>query len=295
MTRGVTLVLGGGGFKGVAHLGVLAVLEEHGVPIERVVGSSVGSLVGAGYCYLRDAGRTHELFMNFLESEGFRAHRFVGLRRRVGRVPLLRRLVHGIRRQVALERMFRRNSAFGNAALRFIVRSLVPHVDLADLPLPLAIGALDLLTGEEVLLTRGDLGTAVMASSSVPGFFPAVEHDGTLLCDPGIVDNLPTHFARRLGAERVLAVDLSSGLGPCRADAAGMEILLRAQEISTRIANRRWASGADVVLRPRLDGRHWLDTSNLPSVVEAGAAAARAGLPAILELASRRQSGRAAG
>ena len=284
MTGGLTLVLGGGGFKGVAHLGVLRVLQENGVPIERVVGTSVGALVGASYCSLRDAEQTHALFMNFLESEGFRAHRFVGLRQRVGRVPIMRRLVHGIRRQVALERMFRRSSAFGNTALRHIVRSIVPRGEIADLPLPLAIGALDLISGEEMLLTAGDLGAAVMASSAVPGFFPPVEWEGRLLCDAGIVNNLPTHLARRLGGRNVVAVDLSAGLGHCRDDAAGMEILLRAQDISTRIANRRWAEAADVVLAPDLGGRHWLDTTNLPAVVELGAAAARQGLPQILEL-----------
>jgi len=279
----ITLVLGGGGFKGVAHLGVLRVLQQAGVPIERVIGTSVGALVGGSYCYLRDADQAHALLMTFLESEGLRAHRLVAMRRG-GHLPLLRRLVHGIRRQVALERMFRRSSAFGNSALRFIVRSVVPNVDIADLPLPLGIGALDLLSGEEVLLTRGDLGLAVAASSAVPGFFPPVEWDGMLLCDAGIVNNLPAESARRLGARNVVAVDLSSGLSPCRADAVGIEVLLRAQDLSTRITNRRWAESADVVVAPELDGRHWLDTSHLAEVVEAGAAAARRALPAILAL-----------
>jgi NTE family protein len=280
----ITLVLGGGGFKGVAHLGVLRVLQQAGVPVERVIGTSVGALVGGSYCYLRDAEATHSLLMNFLQSEGLRAQRLVGLRRRAGGIPLLRRLVHGIRRQVALERMFRRSSAFGNSALRFIVRNVVPHVDIADLPLPLGVGALDLLSGEEVLLTHGDLGLAVAASSAVPGFFPPVEWNGMLLCDAGIVNNLPAEGVRRLGARAVVAVDLSSGLSPCRQDASGIEVLLRAQDISTRIANRRCSESADVVVVPELDGRHWLDTSNLPEVVEAGAVAARRALPAILAL-----------
>ena len=288
--EGITLVLGGGGFKGVAHLGVLRVLEQQRIPIERVIGSSAGALIGASFCHLRDAEETHALVMRFLQAEGLRGaglRTFRGLpnfKRRAGRVPLVRRLVANIRRQVALERMFRRSSAFGGSALRFVVRSLVPKVDIADLPLPLAICVLDLQLGEELLLTRGPLTTAITASGAVPGFFPPVEWDGTLLCDAGIVNNLPTRLARETGARHVVAVDLSAGIGVCRPDAAGMEVLLRAQDISTRLANRRWAADADVVIAPELGERHWLDTTHLEEVVEAGAAAALLAVPRIVQL-----------
>jgi NTE family protein len=296
-SEGITLVLGGGGFKGVAHLGVLRVLQDEGVRIERIVGSSAGALIGASYCHLGDATATHALVMRFLQSEGLLGAGppgFRGLpsfRRRTGRVPLVRRLVAGIRRQVALERMFRRSSAFGGSSLRFIVRSLVPKVDIGELPLPLAVCVLDLQRGEDRLLTRGPLTTAITASGAVPGFFPPVEWEDTLLCDAGIVNNLPTRRAREAGALHVVAVDLSAALGACRADAAGMEVLLRAQDISTRLANRRWASDADIVIAPELGGRHWLDTSDLEQVVQCGARAAREALPGIrglLEAPARR-------
>ena len=284
MTAGITLVLGGGGFKGMAHLGVLRVLQADGIPIERVVGTSAGALIGASFCYLGDAAQTQALVARFLDSDGFRRHNLVALGRRMGRVPLVGRLVANIRRQVALERMFRRSSALGGTAQRFIVRSLVPKLDIAELRVPLAIGVLDLVHGEELLLTRGPLTTAVTASGAVPGFFPPVEWEGRLLCDAGIVDNLPTRLARELGARHVVAVDLSACLAPCRTGAPGLEVLLRAQEISTRLANRRWAEEADVVITPDLLGRHWLDTSGLEEVAAAGAQAATAALPRIREL-----------
>ncbi|MGQ0552614.1 MAG: patatin-like phospholipase family protein [Planctomycetota bacterium] len=284
---GVTLVLGGGGFKGMAHLGVLRVLQQHGIRIEAVYGTSVGALVGATYCWLGDAEQAHDLTLRFLSSEGFRNHSISGFKRRPGRIPLVSRMVSGLRRQVALERIFRRSSAFGGSALRFIVRSLVPKIDIRELRLPLSIGALDLEHGEVILMTRGDLCTAVTASGAVPGFFPPVEWEGRLLCDAGIVNNLPVAPARRSGATRLLAVDLSDGLSPLRSTAVGLDLLLRAQEISTRLANRTWGGGADLVIRPQLGGRHWLDTSDLASVISAGADAARQALPAIRALAAR--------
>jgi NTE family protein len=285
---GVTLVLGGGGFKGVAHVGVLSALQAGGVPIERVVGSSAGALLGATYCYLGDAAEMRRLVTDFLASEGFRAHSLVGFRRQPGKLPLLSRLVHGIRRQVMLERIFRRSSAFGGTAVRYIVKSMVPHVDITDLRLPLGVCVLDLQRGEDLLLTHGDLRAAVLASSAVPGFFPPVEHDGRLLCDAGLVNNLPTQLARDAGGDIIVAVDLSAGLPPSRPDAVGMEVLLRVQEISTRLANQRCGRDADVVITPDLDGRHWLDTSGLTSVIEAGERAATLAVPRIRALLEER-------
>ena len=295
MNGGITLVLGGGGFKGVAHVGVLRALQADGVPIERVVGTSAGALIGASYCYLADAEEVHRLVLRFLASEGFRAHAIAGFRRQGGKLPLMSRLAAGIRRQVMLERIFRRSSAFGGTALRYIVKSLVPRVDLRELRVPLAVGVLDLRLGEDRLLQAGDLCTAVTASSAVPGFFPPVEFEGSLLCDAGLVNNLPTHLARAAGVTRLVAVDLSAGLPACRPDAVGMEVLLRAQEISTRLANRRRAELADVVITPELGGRHWLDVNGLAEVVAAGERSAREQLPAIRALLAGDTEDRRAG
>ena len=281
---GLTLVLGGGGFKGVAHLGVLRVLQNEGLPIERVVGTSVGALLGATYCHFGDADQALEHVQRFLASEGFRPASMVGFRRRSGRLPLVHRLVAGIRRQVALERIFRRSSAYGGGALRAFVRNLVPRGDIADLRVPLGIYVLDLRVGAPLLLTRGNLRTAVTASGAVPGFFPPVAWGDSLLCDAGIVDNLPTGAARDAGAARVVAVDLSHTLVPLRASVTGMEVLLYAQEVSTRLANRRRAAAADVVLVPELGGRHWLDTTHLDRVIAAGEHAAVEALPKLRAL-----------
>jgi NTE family protein len=225
--------------------------------------------------------------LGFLGSEEFQRKGFVsfnGRSRGNGVGSFMMRVLSGIKRQVALERMFRRSSAFGGAALRFVVRGLVPNVQVQDLGLPMAIAALDISSGEEVLITEGPLPSAVSASSSVPGFFPPVERDGRLLVDAGIVDNLPTRLARSLGAMRIVAVDLSSGLSDLPRGEVGMSLLLRAQDISTRIANRSKGDYADVVLKPDLEGRSWLDPGQPTDVMDAGYRAAVAAMPDIQAL-----------
>ena len=287
---GVTLVLGGGGFKGLAHVGVLAVLQREGIAVERIVGTSAGALIGAMYCQTGDAEAVAARAVPFVASDGLAGNlpRFTRPPRGAPHRSLFTRLLSGIRRQVAFERMYRHRSAFGHAALRYIIRNLVDRGTLEHLPVPLVIGALDLVKGEEVLLTEGDLLTAVIASSAVPGFFPPVEHAGTLLCDAGLVDNLPTRAARELGAERVVAVDISGGLPPSSPESGGMEVLFRAQEISTRLSNRRRAELADVILQPDLGGRSWLDARRPEELVAAGVLAAEAGLSELRALVATR-------
>jgi NTE family protein len=288
---GVTLVLGGGGFKGMSHIGVFAALEAAKIPIERIVGTSAGALIGASYAHSGRAEDVFERVNRFVASEAFQRKGFVSFGTPSGNSGvsgLMSRVLSGIKRQVALERMFRRSSAFGGASLRFVVRSLVPNVAIEDMAVPLSIAALDLSAGEEVLLTSGPACSAVAASSSVPGFFPPVERDGRRLVDTGIVNNLPTRAARASGATRIVAVDLSASLEADAGAAAGadigMDVLLRAQDISTMHANRRWGGLADVTIFPNLDGRNWLDASNPAEVIDAGAEATRRALPDIVAL-----------
>ncbi len=288
MSGGVTLVLGGGGFKGLAHIGVLSVLQEQGIPVERIVGSSVGSLIGGMFCALEDAARVEEIALGFVRSDAFELPKFSQTSEHATSASFMSRVVLGIKRQVAFERMFRRPSAFGATPLRFIVGSLLPHLQIEELSIPLGVCALDLGRGEEVLLSHGDLVSAVVASSAVPGFFPPVEREGSLLVDAGLVNNLPTRLARSLGAMRVVSVDLSSGLGAHRSDSVGMDVLFRVQDITTRLGNRRSADHADVVLCPELAGRNWLDASEPETLIAAGAEAARRALPEIELLLSAR-------
>jgi len=284
---GITLVLGGGGFKGMAHVGVLLALEQEQVPIAGIVGTSAGALMGASYAQVGSAEELRELVLAFVHSDGFQSKGFVGFGGAPSSAPsFMSRLLTGLKRQVALERMFRRSSAFGGAALRYVVHGLVPAGKIEDLRLPLSIAAVDIDSGEEVLMIEGELHSAVLASSSVPGFFPPVVRDGRQLVDAGIVNNLPTRAARGLGTTRLVAVDLSAGMleqadsGP----SVGMDLLLRAQDISTFHANRRAGDLADVVVCPDLSGRDWLDPSDPSHVIAAGEQATLAAMPQIREL-----------
>jgi NTE family protein len=196
----VGLALGGGGARGMAHVGVIRVLEREGIPIDCIAGTSAGSLVGASY------------------AAGIRDQRLLEMALHL-RWRDIARLVWPRQGFVSFERME-----------SFLVRTVGDRT-FADLEMPYAAIAADLATGEQVVLKEGRLAPAVRASCSVPGLVTPVEVNGRLLVDGGIVNNVPISVVRDLGADVVIAVGLGAPpgrfpRGPLQIAIAALEVLL---------------------------------------------------------------------
>jgi NTE family protein len=152
-----------------------------------------------------------------------------------------------------------------------IMSNLIPEHSIERLTIPFAAVAMDLASGEEVVLTRGSLLKAVSASSAIPGILPAVRHEGRTLVDGGWVDNVPVAPAISMGAHFVIAVDAAldlNDLGPLPSSA--MESLLRAHEISRIFLNNYRKSASDVLLVPKVGKMHWANFAALEPCMEAG-------------------------
>ena len=196
----VGLALGGGVVRGIAHLGVIEVLVEAGVPIDFISGTSVGALIAAAFASGRKLG---ELLDYALE---FRWHRIIK--------PVLSR-----------------KGFFSFEPLKRWIQQELGNLNLEDLQIPCAIIATDLYRGEPVTFLRGNMPTIVQASCSVPGLIAPVELEGRLLCDGGVSDMLPVPILRQMGADYVIAVDvfaygIRNWLGPLGYLIVGLEILL---------------------------------------------------------------------
>jgi len=186
LSRKVGLALSGGGARGLAHIGVLKVLEQEGVPIDCLAGTSMGGLIAAGYA----AG----LSPNFLEQEALR-------------MGSLRRLL-----TLADPSLPRRGLFEGQKVRQYLVGHLGDRT-FDDLRLPLALVTVDLNSGREVILREGRVADAVRATVALPGIFTPVEWDGQLLVDGGLLDNLPADAVRQMGADVVIAVDVATDNG----------------------------------------------------------------------------------
>jgi NTE family protein len=251
----VALVLGGGGARGFAHVGVLRVLEEERVPVELVVGTSVGSLVGALY-----AGPTSGLALEQLAEELDRDDFFD-----FSLAPAL----------------FGTGLASGDRLERF-VRERAGVERIEALRIPFAAIATDLDTGEPVVLRAGDVARAVRASCAIPGVFEPVELDGRLLVDGGVSRNLPVGIARALGADVVIAVDVSA-LSPGARPANFVEVILRAVNLVVHAGADEARRDADVLVAPAVGAVGFVDFDRRREAIAAGAEAARAALPRIRE------------
>jgi NTE family protein len=225
--RGVALALGGGGVRGYAHLGVLEVLEKAGVPIRALSGSSAGALAAASFAFgHRDPYRVHEAIF---DPDLARLAQGGGLR-------VLARLFGGLRRPHLAEA----------GRLEEGLKALFGDALLEESPIPLAIQAADLLTGEAVVLRRGPVFKAVLASMAIPGLFPPVAWEGRLLVDGDVAEKVPVRAARAL-FPKVVAVDVSNP-PPKEPPKTALEAALLAGEASRRRLKALALKEADLVI-----------------------------------------------
>jgi NTE family protein len=241
----IGLALGGGVWRGWAHLGVLSVLEQEGIPIDYIAGASAGALVGSMYC----AGLT---------------------------VEHMKVLVHHTSWWDYGSLVLSWKGLFSFAKLeRWMVR-MVGNINIEDLPRCFALVTTDLSHGEPYVIDRGPLARAVRASCSVPGFVVPVEMDGRMLGDGGISNNVPASVAKAMGADYIIAVDLFQPyirrwLGPLGVGLAAIETMVR--------QSGGGLYAADCLITPNLSGVSYLRFPSDRDLIELGAEAAREALP----------------
>ena len=286
----VGLVLSGGGARGFAHLGVLRVLREAQVPVDIVVGTSMGAIVGAGHA----SGYTVEQMEQQVRRIGW-GELFSGRppreqmhwRRKVDDLRFMGRIELGLKPDgLVLPR-----GAVAPQILEEFLRVYAGPVrelnDLEGLPLVFRAVATDLESGAMVVLKSVPLDQALRASMSIPGAFPPVEIDGRLLVDGGLVRNLPIDVARELGAEVVIAVNVGTPLAPRESlrsvlgVAQHMVHILTEQNVRASLAQLRTG---DVLISPQLDRYTLADFDRAQQIIDAGEAAARAVLPQLTAL-----------
>jgi NTE family protein len=281
------LILGGGGARGLSHLGVLEVLEREGIEVDCVVGTSVGAVVGAVYALASDAKEVNEIARNYFTSDAFQKNTFkqAMLKSKEVEQSFFRNVFSSIKKSYVFSNLLRKQAIFPGDRLSEMVDDLVLDKDITETRIPFAVPALDISNGREILLTEGRLRQAVLASCSLPGFFPPVERDGVLLSDAGTIAPVPVTMARKhFQPTRVIAVDITSRLEGFSAEATGLEVILRVDAIACKRFNDLEVAGADVVIRPHVGNRYWSDFSDFDSLIAAGATAAEACLPELRAL-----------
>lgn len=247
----IGLALGGGAARGFAHVGVIQVLEEAGLRPSLVTGTSAGSLVAAMYASGKSGAQLQQVAETMEEAA-------------IADWTLP---------------IFNRGMLRGEALARYVNRQVSGRL-IENMPMPLGIVATDLHNGKSVLFQRGDTGMAVRASSAVPAVFQPVRISGRDYVDGGLVSPVPVRYARAMGAELVIAVDISNEPeGNPASDT--LDILLQTFSIMGKSINSFELRDADVVVRPALLGVGSSDFGARRRSIEAGRVAMTALLPGL--------------
>ncbi len=248
----IGLALGGGFARGIAHIGVLRVLEEYEIPVDFIAGTSVGALIAATYA----SGTS----LTEMERQGS-ATRFSDFGRwTVSRMGMAT-----------------------NDRLEDFLRKFTTAKFFHEMKIPLSIAATDLLSGNSIHFTQGEIGPALRASCAYPGLFLPVEYQGRILVDGFLTETVPAEAARDMGADIVVGVHLEPGLLRS-APRNTIEVISRSFSILQTAATQVWHSDVDVLIEPDVHRVQWDEFVKTPQLVAAGEAAAREALPQIKDL-----------
>lgn len=245
------LALSGGGTRGFAHVGVFRALQEAEISVQYVAGTSAGSIFGALFCAEMPWEQMLEKAKTFSRKD-------------------------------VLEKRWLLGSDAMNIAQ--IVRRFVGNVNIEQLKIPFAAVAVDLELGEEVVFTKGEVATAVSASSAVPLLFKPVQTDGKILVDGGLLNNMPADVCRKMGAEVVVGVDLNYARGKGTTSTKMWDTAVATWNITTKNAMLKGQINSDVIITPELNEFKNTRLEHIEEMAEAGYLATKDKIPQILEL-----------
>ena len=255
----VGLALGGGFARGMAHVGVLRVLEENEIPIDFIAGTSVGALIAAAYA----SGTTLE---HMAQQSAITRFRDFG--------------------RWTLSRM----GMASNEPLVDFLQRLTPAKYFHEMRIPLAIVATDLLKGTSIHFTEGEIGPALRASCAYPGLFLPVEHQDHYLVDGFLTEQVPAPAVRKMGAELVIGIHLEPGLLESKPRNT-IEVISRSFSIIQSVANQPWRGMTDVLIEPNVHHILWDEFVKSPQLIAAGEDATRAAMPQIKAMLHRGSGG----
>lgn len=258
----IGLVLGGGAARGFAHIGVIKALESRGIVPDIVVGTSAGSLVGALYAAGNNGFALHKMALEMDEATISDWS-----------IPFFSRQVGVLKGE----------------ALQLYVNRAVNNLPLEKMKIPFAAVATDLQTGLPILFQKGNTGMAVRASSAVPGLFQPVKIGERSYVDGGLVAPVPVRFARQLGADFVIAVNISSQ-PDMQASATTLDVLLQTFAIMGQSINRYELKEADVVIQPSLGAMKGNDFNSRNLAVLSGEQSAMAAMADITQKLQARRN-----
>ncbi len=261
----IGLALGSGGSKGLAHIGVIKVLEENNIPIDFIAGSSIGAMVGGFYATTKDVGQMEKIALGT-----------------------------DLRLVLSLLDPSLRQGLLGGGKVKNFIEKHTKGMNFKDLKIPLSVVATDLKNGDAVVINEGEVASAIRASISLPLAFKPIKLENKLLADGGMSLPVPVEVVRKMGAELVIAVNLyadySANEGPKKNKYGFYKIANNSIELLLHHLAHWNIKDADVVINPQVGKTTWDSFLKGKDTILAGEKAAKIVLPQLKELISKKSA-----
>jgi NTE family protein len=281
----IGLALGGGGARGLAHIGVLRVFEKERIPIDLIVGTSVGALVGAAYASGISPDELEKKADEYLNSSEFQSSAMKGFdaAHATGDLGIAQKIQSYLKNRYYLVQAMFKPGILSNEEFQETINYFIPDIGIEEMRIPFRAVVTDLASGEQIVFSEGSLRQAVGASCAVPGAIEPLREGERLLSNGGITSLIPSSVAREEGADMVIAVAVDRGISSQELRTV-VDIYHRVSEIMGEKLKKYELMEADVVIQPEVGDLHWSNFSQAMNLIDEGEKAARGKLDDIRKL-----------
>jgi len=264
----IGLALGGGGARGLAHIGILRGLENSGFKPNLIAGTSVGAIIGSMYAATMDSNWVENRIKNFIQSDEFKSIGLNKLNKKSKTDESIFQMVSTyIKKTIQINIANERLGLLKSSRLKDALRYLIPVRKFSDLKIPFCCSAVDLNSGEDVTFYNGNLLNAVLASSAIPGFIQPIPYKGMLLTDGGVSNPIPTQILIDKGAEFSIGVSVDIQKFNAIKNINLIQILGRSEQITTKKLSKFNDKILDIFLEPDTLNLFWGDFTKLDTLI----------------------------
>lgn len=286
----IGLALGSGGARGLAHVGVLKVLEQEQIPIDCIAGTSMGAIIGAMYAQHPDTTVLIQCLEEFFTSQDYESLGLKYIVPKNDQMPsFLGHFTQVVAQRIVVNIAQSRTGIIKRDRLQDAIAFLIEDERIENLRIPFAAVASDLHSGETVMFREGSVREAVQISASIPGFLAPHDRDGQLLTDGGVSAPVPTEEVRQLGANFTIGVCVDANEIKALQEPNIIDIITRVNQIKGKYLSRFEIAQADIGLHPLIENAHWSELLRYKEFITAGEVETRRKLPAIKAALKRRQ------
>lgn len=267
----IGLALGGGGARGMAHIGVLKILEKNGVRPDFIAGTSMGAIIGAMYCCDMSTDEMEKKIGEFMSTDIYRDLKFDKMAS-----PESKNIFAEIFGKIKEKTLFYlsgiKTAFLEKKAIDKMIEFFLPDIDFKDLKIPFACVAVDISQGKEVVFQKGPIWEAVASSISIPGIMPPVKYDGNILVDGGAVQLVPVKVLKDSGCDFSIGVNVGMAISSVSEDElkSAFDIAHRTSEIVLSVLRQIQIKDVDFLIRPQVQNIKWFEIKKFRECILAG-------------------------